>query len=68
MVFTSILTSLSLCSKEAFLRGQVQGGSKRMAPLESDCKQSLELYFQIYQGQLLSLTFINMIISNDYFR
>ena len=23
----------------------LQGGSKRMAPLESDCKESLDLYF-----------------------
>ena len=28
-------------------------------PLESDCKQKLQLYFQIYEGQLLALnTFV----------
>ena len=45
----------------------IQGGSKRMDPLEIDFKQSLDLYFQIYQGQLLSLTFIDMIISDNHF-
>ena len=45
----------------------LQGGSKRMDPLEIDFKQSLDLYFQIYQGQLLSLTFIDMIISDNHF-
>ena len=39
-----------------------------MAPLESNCKESLDLYFLIYQGQLLSLTFINMIIGNNHYR
>ena len=46
----------------------IQGGSKRMAPVESDCKENLDIYFQIYQEQLLSLTLIAMIISNNYFR
>ena len=45
-----------------------KGGIKRMAPLESDCKESLDLYFLIYHGQLLYITFINMIISNNHYR
>ena len=44
------------------------GWLQKIGPLKSDFKQSLDLYFQIYQGQLLSLTFVNMIISNDYFK